>query len=52
MQEGGLSVMVIIIGNGIGDPGSNPRQSCLHFILYYTLEKGMNVCVFLPAMGK
>ena len=24
-------VMVIIIGNGYGDPSSNPGQGCLHF---------------------
>ena len=23
-------VMVIVLGNGHGDPSSNPRQSCLH----------------------
>ena len=29
--EGVFSIMVIILVNGIGDPGSNPRQSSLLF---------------------
>ena len=28
---GAHGVMVIVIGNGHGEPSSNPRQGCLHF---------------------
>ena len=34
-MSGGLSVMVIYVGNRTGDQSSNPRQSCLHFISHY-----------------
>ena len=30
-MRGACSVMVIIIENGDGKPGSNPEQGCLHF---------------------
>ena len=30
-HEWALSVMVIVSGNGISDPGSDSEQSCLHF---------------------
>ena len=29
MNEGTLNIMVIVIGNGISNQGSNPRQGCL-----------------------
>ena len=31
--EGALSIMVVIIGNVIDDPSSNPEQNYLHFTL-------------------
>ena len=36
-----ISVTVIIIGNRIGDPSSNPRRGCLPFT--DALGKGMNI---------
>ena len=33
--------MVTIIGNGLGDPISNPGQGCLHFTCTNTLGKGI-----------
>ena len=32
--------MVIVVGNGHGDTGSNPGRDCLHFALHkYTWER-------------
>ena len=31
IAEGSLSLMVIVVGNGIGDPSSSPLWSCLRF---------------------
>ena len=28
-----LSIMGIVVGTGIGDPGSNPERGCFHFTL-------------------
>ena len=32
VMGGALIVMVIVMGNGISDPSSNPGQGCLHSI--------------------
>ena len=40
-------VMVIVVGNGHGDTGSNSGRDWLHF-----LGKGMNPISLPPAMGK
>ena len=29
-----LRIIVIIVGNGLGDKSSNPGQKCLHFIFH------------------
>ena len=34
LLEATFSIMVILIGNKISDPSSNPEQSCLHFPLH------------------
>ena len=31
VRGGALGVMVNVIGNGLGDPSSNPGRVCLHF---------------------
>ena len=31
--DGALSVVVVVLGNGIGNPSSNPGQGFLHFTL-------------------
>ena len=41
--------MVTVVGNGLGDPGSNPERGCLHF---NTFRKGMNLTILSPVMGK
>ena len=49
--EGVFRVIDIVIGNGIGDPSSNPELDCIspHARV---LRKGMNPSVILPVMGK
>ena len=44
--------MGVIIGNGIGDPSSNPDKAVYVSLCANALGKGMNPSVFLPAMGK
>ena len=40
--------MLIVIGNGLGNSGSNPRHSCLHNLVN-VLGSGMNLSLlFLP----
>ena len=41
--------MIIIVGNGIGNPSSNPV--CI-LLSANTLEEGMHPTILLPAMGK
>ena len=31
-KTGAFGVMAIVVGNGSGDPSSNPGRVCLHFI--------------------
>ena len=45
-------VMVIVVGNGLGDTSSNPGRDWLHSHSTNTLGKGMNPIILLPAMGK
>ena len=40
--------MVTIVGNGHGDPSSNPGQGCLH----YTDRKSANPPILPPALDK
>ena len=47
---GARGVMVIVVGNGLGDTSSNPGREWLHFT--NTLGKGMNPVILPPAMGK
>ena len=50
-NRGTLSIGVIILGNGIGDPSSNPGRDCVSFHANSN-GKDMNPSVLLPAMGK
>ena len=37
---GACGVMIIVVGNGLGDLSSNPGLGCLHFTYrYYTWER-------------
>ena len=47
--EGVHGVMATIEGNGHSDISSNPGRDC---ILHTSLEKGMNLIILPPAMGK
>ena len=48
---GAHGVMVIVVGNGLGDTSSNPRRDCISHSTN-TLGKGMNPIILPPAMGK
>ena len=48
-EKGVCGVMVIVVGNEYGDSSSNPV--CISDSTY-TLGKGMNPNVLVPAMGK
>ena len=44
--------MVIIVGNGYGNPVSNAGGVCLHFMSANTLWKDTNPTILPEAMGK
>ena len=44
--------MVIVVGNGHGDTGSNPDETDCISHCTNTLGKGMNPIILPPAMGK
>ena len=49
-QGGTLSVMVIVVGNGIGDQSSKSSQDCMRFI--FTLGNDRNPSILPPDMFK
>ena len=51
-QRDALSIMAIIVRNGIGDTSSNPGQVCLCSQNANALEKSMNPSLLHPAMSK
>ena len=50
--EGVLSVMVIVVGNGIDDLSSNPRLGCLHVFHFVLILLGQaHIYVFSQGYG-
>ena len=47
-----LGVMVIILGNRIGEPSSNSNWGCLQLIFPNTFEKDMNPSILPPAIDE
>ena len=49
---GAHGVMLIVVGNGLGDTSSNPGETdCISHIIN-TPGKSMNLIILPPAMGK
>ena len=52
LEESARGVMVIVVGNGHGDTGSNLDETDCISHSTNTLGKGMNPIILPPAMGK